>query len=44
MSVELLRTVKQFGINTKLMNTGKAVNHNINQLITGTRVYKKKKN
>lgn len=40
MSVELLRSVKQFGISTKLMNTGKAIN--INQLITGTRVYEKK--
>lgn len=42
MSVELLRTVKQLGINTKLVSTCKATKHNINQLITGTRMYKEK--
>lgn len=42
MSAELLRTIKQLGINTKLMSTCKAINHNINQLITGTRMYKEK--
>lgn len=42
MFIEFLRTIKQFRINRKLMSTCKAINYNINQLITGTRVYKEK--